>query len=154
MILRDGFKNDEATFMNVQMWSGVWLSDRLLEFNEGATLPTVNIPSDLIERYEWIHQGKPFREFLIPAEFLNKYSVNPWTDRSSANEAMLEIAVNSSAAGHDLSGFEPVEDADGRHTGYQARCRNCGQTAWVGTNGLVYSLLDSEGCQLQTSPPD
>lgn len=85
--------------MNVQIWSAVWLSDRLLEFNEGGTLPTVNIPSELIERYAWIDQGEPFREFLIPVEFLNKYSVNPWTDRSSANEAKLEIGVNSLTAG-------------------------------------------------------
>lgn len=99
MILRDGFKNNEATYMNVQIWSAVWLSDRLLELNEGATLLTVNIPSAQIERYEWIHQVEPIQEFLIPAEFLNKYSVNSWTDGSSANESMLEIGANSSAAG-------------------------------------------------------
>jgi hypothetical protein len=54
---------------------------------------------------------------------------------------MLEIAVNAAAAGHELGGFEPVDDTDGRANGWQARCRICGMTAWVGLNGLQYSLL-------------
>ena len=64
------------------------------------------------------------------------------TDKTAANESMLEIAVNAAAAGHDLGGFDPVDDADGRPAGYQARCRGCGRTAWVGENGLTYSLLE------------
>ena len=148
LILREGFKNDEATYMNVQIWSGVWLSDRPLELNQGAALLSVNIPSELIVQYEWIQQGKPFREFLIPAEFLNKYSVNPWTDRSSANESMLEIAVNAAAAGHDLTGFEPVDATVGLPDGHEARCRDCDQTAWVGDGGLMYSLLGQECRQI------
>jgi len=61
---------------------------------------------------------------------------------TAANETMLQIAVNAAAAGHDLSGFEPVQDADGQPNGHQARCRNCQQSVWVGDNGLMYSLLD------------
>ena len=60
----------------------------------------------------------------------------------SANDSMLEIAVNALAAGHDLSGFEPVQDQDGDPNGYQARCKRCGASVWVGDNGLMYSLLD------------
>ena len=63
------------------------------------------------------------------------------TDKTAANESMLEIAVNAAAAGHDLGGFEPVDDTDGRPAGYQARCRSCGRTAWAGEDGLKYSLL-------------
>ena len=62
-----------------------------------------------------------------------------------ANNAMLEIAVNAAAAGHDLSGFKPVDATDGLPDGYEARCRNCGRTVWVGADGLVYSLL-GENC--------
>ena len=77
-ILQDGFWNDEATYMTVQMWRGVWLSDRPLEENEGiegTALLTVNIPSELIKQYEWVQEGKPYREFLIPAELINRYHV-------------------------------------------------------------------------------
>jgi len=59
-----------------------------------------------------------------------------------ANESMLQIAVNAAAAGHDLTGFEPVEDMDGNPNGYEAKCRHCGQTAWVYFSGMIYSLLD------------
>lgn len=63
---------------------------------------------------------------------------------SSANGAQLEAMVNAALSGHDLTPFTPAEDADGRPHGYQAECRRCGQTVWVGENGLMYSLLDDE----------
>ena len=66
---------------------------------------------------------------------LGKYS-------TFARESMLSVAVNAAAAGHNLSGFQPVEDSDGRPDGYQARCELCGMTAWVGENSVHYSLLD------------
>lgn len=67
------------------------------------------------------------------------------TNSAEAKRSMLEAAVNAALAGHDLTSFEPVEYVDGRPNGYQARCRRCGQTAWVGPQGLLYSLL-SETC--------
>jgi hypothetical protein len=66
------------------------------------------------------------------------------SDKTAANESMLEIAVNAAAAGHDLSGFRSVNAIEGLPNGYEARCRKCGRTAWVGEDGLMYSLLDSE----------
>ena len=63
------------------------------------------------------------------------------SDKTAANESMLEIAVNAAAAGHDLSGFRPVNATEGLPNGYEARCRKCGRTAWVGEDGLQYSLL-------------
>ena len=68
------------------------------------------------------------------------------TDTTAANESMLEIAVNAAAAGHDLTGFEKVDAAVGLPDGYEARCRKCGRTAWVGDDGLMYSLLDRDRC--------
>ena len=59
----------------------------------------------------------------------------------TANDSMLEIAVTAATAGHDLTGFEPVTDQDDNSNGYEARCRNCGQTAWVDFSGMMYSLL-------------
>ena len=56
------------------------------------------------------------------------------------HDSILEIQVNKALAGHDLGPFEPVDTFDG--AGYQAECRKCGLTAWVGESGLMYSLLD------------
>jgi len=57
----------------------------------------------------------------------------------SAKGAILETQVNAALSGHDIGPFEPVETFEG--AGYQARCRRCNQTAWVGESGLMYSLL-------------
>lgn len=63
------------------------------------------------------------------------------TISEEARESMMEIAVNAAGGGHDLTGFEPVEDQDGRPNGYEARCRKCNLTAWVDDSGMMYSLL-------------
>jgi hypothetical protein len=55
-----------------------------------------------------------------------------------AKESILEIQVNAALSGHDLGPFEPVEVLTG---GYEARCRRCNQSAWVGDSGLMYRLL-------------
>ena len=55
---------------------------------------------------------------------------------TAVNEAMLEIAVNAVGGGHELGGFELTE-----RNGFQAECRRCGMTAWVGVDGVMYSLL-------------
>jgi hypothetical protein len=59
----------------------------------------------------------------------------------AADESMMEIMVNAALAGHDLAEWSLVED--GR--GWQARCRVCGETVWVGMTGVQYSLL-SDRC--------
>jgi len=58
--------------------------------------------------------------------------------------SIVEIQVNAALSGHDLGPFEPVESFEGAD--YQARCRQCDLTAWVGESGLMYSLL-GERCQ-------
>ena len=55
--------------------------------------------------------------------------------------AILEIQVNAALAGHDLGPFVEVDTISG---GYEVRCRKCGQSAWVGESGLMYSLLGYE----------
>ena len=60
-----------------------------------------------------------------------------------AKAAILEVQVNAALAGHDLGPFEPVDPDIG---GYQAACRRCAKTVWVGESGLLYSLLgEGEG---------
>jgi hypothetical protein len=48
-----------------------------LGVNEGAkgdAVLTFDVPIDLFERYEWIEEGKPYRESLIPAAVLNGFA--------------------------------------------------------------------------------
>ncbi len=47
----------------------------------------------------------------------------------------MEAAVEAALGGHDLGEWQPQEN------GYQAACRVCGATTWVGEKGLRYSLL-------------
>ena len=36
---------------------------------------TVDIPEERITRYEWIEEGKPYREFLAPAAVVNRFGL-------------------------------------------------------------------------------
>jgi hypothetical protein len=56
--------------------------------------------------------------------------------------AVLEAQVNAALQGHDLG---PFDDVDTRIGGWQAECRRCHMTVWVGESGLMYSLL-AETC--------
>lgn len=60
----------------------------------------------------------------------------------AADEAMMEIMVNAAAEGHDLTAWVLTEDG----AGWQARCRRCQGTVWVGRSGVQYSLL-AETCR-------
>lgn len=66
--------------MNTQEFTGVWVSDRPLNRNEGAdgnVLLALEIPEELFDEYERVREapdGKPwpYRESLIPAKELNQ----------------------------------------------------------------------------------
>jgi hypothetical protein len=51
-------------------------------------------------------------------------------------ESMMEAAVEAALGGHDLGQWEHTE------SGYQAGCKLCQATTWVGGNGLRYTLLE------------
>lgn len=57
----------------------------------------------------------------------------------AADASMWEIVVNATLDGHDLGAWELTA----REGGWQASCRTCGGTAWVGMSGLQYSLLEN-----------
>jgi hypothetical protein len=67
----------------------------------------------------------------------------PGMTTKEAKESILEVQVDAALAGHDLGPFEPVDPEIG---GYQAACRRCGKTVWVGNQGLIYSLL-GDACE-------
>ncbi len=73
-ILREGFRDGCGTYLTDQLLSGVWISDRPLDASEGATgevLLKIEVPADLVRDYEWREDGKPYREFMVPADTLN-----------------------------------------------------------------------------------
>ncbi|MBR0914888.1 hypothetical protein [Bradyrhizobium japonicum] len=74
-ILCDGFRDGVGTYMTSDEHSGVWLSNVPLDVNEGApgdTLLRLELPEQIIASYEWIEKGKPYREWLIPAQLINE----------------------------------------------------------------------------------
>src|ERR1700722_2127622 len=74
-ILSDGFRDGSGTYMTTQEHSGVWLSNVPLDINEGPdgeTLLQVELLEQTIANYEWIEDGKPYREWLVPARLLNE----------------------------------------------------------------------------------
>ena len=73
-IINEGFRDSEGTYMTAHKFKGVWLSDRPLDSNEGTkgtTLLRIEIPEETIAEFEWIEEGKPYREFLVPAQIVN-----------------------------------------------------------------------------------
>jgi hypothetical protein len=59
--------------MTKNIYTGVWVSDSPLDANEGAfgeTLIEMEIP-EVFEQFEWVEDGKPYREALIPSALLN-----------------------------------------------------------------------------------
>jgi hypothetical protein len=75
-ILAEGFRDGTGKYLTDQQWSGVWLSNEPLDENEGAvgdTLLEVKLRGtwEVLSAYEWIEEGKGYREWLIPAAKLN-----------------------------------------------------------------------------------
>jgi hypothetical protein len=75
-VLSGGFQDAFGSFIPDREWRGVWLSDNLLGPNEGAWghgILAVDVTEIEIElpSYELVEQGKPFREWLVPAALLN-----------------------------------------------------------------------------------
>ena len=75
-ILAEGFRDGEGHYLTSNLYRGVWLSNVPLDENEGAwgdTLLSLDIPESVIAEYEWVEEGKPYREFLVPADTVNEY---------------------------------------------------------------------------------
>jgi len=73
-ILKKGFKDGSGKFLTDRTWKGVWVSERPLDSSEGAegdVLLEIRIPESEVTRFEWVEEGKPYREFLVPARILN-----------------------------------------------------------------------------------
>jgi hypothetical protein len=75
-ILHSGFRDHTARYLTDREWTGVWVSDRPLDNSEGAsgeTLLQIEVAEPMIASYEWVEEGKPYREWLIPATVINGF---------------------------------------------------------------------------------
>jgi len=74
-ILREGFR-DSVRFIGGLKLRGIWLSDFPLDCNEGAKgneLLEITLPDSCeVSHYELIEEGKPYREWCIPARTIQK----------------------------------------------------------------------------------
>ena len=79
-ILKHGFKDRTGHFLTGKTFKGVWLSNRPLDCNEGVNECTsvleitLSINGRELADYEWVEEGKSYREWLIPAVFINARS--------------------------------------------------------------------------------
>ena len=67
--------------MTDREFSGVWLSAVPLDINEGAKgeqLLALDIPEEVVAEYEWREDEKTYREFLVPADVVNRYGPPRW----------------------------------------------------------------------------
>ena len=74
-ILSEGFRDGEGYYLTDEVWRGVWQSDKPVDPSRDGddTLFTIDIPEDVILEFEWVEEGKPIREFLVPATLVNSY---------------------------------------------------------------------------------
>jgi hypothetical protein len=75
-ILKHGFIDGQGSYGTDREFSGVWVSDRPLDSNDGAwgeALLRIELPCHDAELtdLEWIEEGKGHREWPIPAAYLN-----------------------------------------------------------------------------------
>jgi hypothetical protein len=83
-ILRDGFRDATDYYTTDELHTGVWLSNKILDGNEGAngdTVLSVDLSEEAIADYEWIEEGKSHREWLIPAAVVATNQVKEIRDR-------------------------------------------------------------------------
>ena len=76
-IVADWFRDSSGFYMISRETSGVWLSDLPLDANEGTKGDTVllvdlALSEKEIAQFEWIEEGKPYREWQIPAKLINE----------------------------------------------------------------------------------
>lgn len=75
-IMREGFRDAGSRYGTTTWHEGVWLSDSSLAVNEGVNgddlLVVEIVDAPALAEHEWVEEGKPYREWLIPAALVNR----------------------------------------------------------------------------------
>ena len=77
-IQREGFRDAEGTYLTANTYRCVWFANTPATASdgpEGETVIVVEMPEDAALLYEWVEDGRTFREFLIPAGIANRYPI-------------------------------------------------------------------------------
>jgi len=76
-IEREGFRDARGTIPGSAGFNGVWVADLPLDSTEVAkgadAFFIISIPESDIVDFEFVEEEKPYREWLIPADLLNRY---------------------------------------------------------------------------------
>ncbi len=73
-------------------------------------------------------------------------------DEARVDAVLLEVMVNATLTGHDLGPWVADENDLDRVTGWQALRRQCPRSVWVGSSGVLYTLL-ADRCPKQQPQP-
>jgi hypothetical protein len=82
-IVRHGFRDGLGAFLTSRRHSGVWVSDRPLvglSCIDDVACFEIESPAAGLAPCEWLEEGKPYREFLVPAAVLNRSHYRLLTD--------------------------------------------------------------------------
>jgi hypothetical protein len=123
-ILRDGFRDATGTYMTAIRHTGVWVTmERPWDMATGGTagddeLLAIDIPYALSARYEWVEEGKPYREALISGAELSHHEV--WRAWECAECEHMARAGTPGWTQHEVR--NPFTSAVTRY----AACPDCG----------------------------
>jgi hypothetical protein len=72
--LREGFRDHVDLYSQTRGRRGVLLTDRREEDAAAmGGLVTIEMDESIVAEYEWIEEGKPYRQFLVPAAVVNEH---------------------------------------------------------------------------------
>jgi hypothetical protein len=76
-IIESGFRNSTGHFLNNRIWTGAWLSSIPVDSEHGAEgdallMVKLEIDDRELARWEWAAEGRTYREWLIPANIINR----------------------------------------------------------------------------------
>jgi len=77
-ILTRGFKDSSDAYRMNSCYRGVWVSDSPVDAHDatdGDEVLVIEIPESAIAEYEWVEEGVDYREWIVPAELLNRLGV-------------------------------------------------------------------------------
>jgi len=94
-ILSDGFRDVTGTYLTMNEYTGVWISN--WPMNDGDMMGRmeawfeIDIDEKLLANYEWIEDGKPYREWLVSADVLNKSGTTREITEDEADDIIHNI---------------------------------------------------------------
>ena len=76
-ILASGFRDSIGAYLTDAHHTGVWLSDKALDINDGVSGDVVlqiafsALTEQHLADFEWIEEERSYREWLVPAALIN-----------------------------------------------------------------------------------